>query len=218
MSKIDHYAPERARHYQAHHRKSPRTRLTTWRERRCLYLALRDAGFPRSVLDLPCGTGRFWPAFAAAGVTELIAADGSPGMLEVAEGNRLRARLPAQLLQMSAFDIALPDASVGAAACLRFYHHLSMVEDRHRLLSELKRVSRRHVVISLWVDGNLAGNRRLRKPPPPPVPGYGRRLCRRRDEVEAEFREAGLGILRHYDAWPKLAMWRTYLLEHAAGT
>jgi SAM-dependent methyltransferase len=213
LSDTDAYEGTRARRYAEHHRKSLRTRLTTAREQQVLYRSLADAGFPETALDLPCGTGRFWPAFARAGVKELIAGDGSPGMLEVADTHRLNASIPAQLLQTSAFNIALPERSVDFVACLRFYHHLSRAEDRATLLAELKRVTRRFVAISLWVDGNLAGNRRARKPPPGPVAGYGKRICRRREEVEAEFAAAGFAIVRHYDVWPRIAMWRLYLLE-----
>lgn len=214
VSDSDHYTPERAAHYQVHHRKSLRTRLTTWRERACLAKALRHAGYPRTVLDLPCGTGRFWPVFQRCGVSSLIAGDGSRGMLDVAAGNRLGPGLPERLIETSAFDMDLADRSVDFAACMRFYHHLAMPQDRRALLAELKRVSRRHAVLSLWVDGNLAGNRRIRKPPPPPEPGYGRRRCRPRSEVEQEFTDAGFRIVRHYDVWPGLYMWRYYLLEH----
>lgn len=214
MLESDHYDPERAQHYETHHEKNLRTRLTTWRERQCLLHALRDAGGPREALDLPCGTGRFWPVFAEAGVEKLIAGDGSAGMLGVAEGNRIGPNLPALLIESSAFDMDLPDHCVDFAACLRFYHHLGRPEDREALLAELKRVSRRHAAVSLWVDGNLAGNRRMKKTPPPAVPGYGRRRCRRREEVEAEFRNAGFRIVRHYDVWPLVYMWRLYLLEH----
>ncbi len=214
MSNIDHYSRDRARHYQVHHDKSLRTRLTTWRERACLGHALRDAGSPKTALDLPCGTGRFWPVFADAGVESLIAGDGSAGMLEVAAANRLGPKRPEQLVETSAFDMDLPDQCVDFAACMRFYHHLAMPGDRQALLGELKRVSRRHAAVSLWVDGNLAGNRRLRKPPPPDEPGYGKRRCRRRQEVEAEFEQAGFRIVRSYDVWPLIYMWRLYLLEH----
>lgn len=214
LSKTDHYDPNRARHYEEHHAKNLRTRLTTWRERQCLLHALRDAGTPDSTLDLPCGTGRFWPVFARAHVKRLVAGDGSKGMLEVAESNRLGPNMPEQLVETSAFEMALPDDCVDFAACLRFYHHLAMPDDRQRLLAELKRVSRRYVAVSLWVDGNLAGNRRLRRPAPPSEPGYGRRRCRRRSEVEAEFADAGLSIVKHYDVWPWIYMWRLYLLEH----
>lgn len=215
LSETDHYKGSRAQHYAAHHRKSWRTRLTTAREQRVLYRSLWDAGFPASALDLPCGTGRFWPAFARAGVQDLIAADGSPGMLEVAETQRLGPGLPSRLLETSAFSIDLPEGAVEFVACLRFYHHLSRPEDRKLLLGELHRVSRRHVAISLWVDGNVSGNRRLRRPPPPAVPGYGKRICRRRQDVEAEFLANGFRIVRYYDVWPRIHMWRLYLLERA---
>jgi SAM-dependent methyltransferase len=211
----DHYAPERARGYQAHHTKNLRTRLTTLRERHCLLRALQDAGSPSTVLDLPCGTGRFWPVFARAGVERLIAADGSSGMLQVAAANRIGPGIPEQLVTSSAFNMAFPDGCVEFVACLRFYHHLALPADRRRLLAEIRRVSKRYAAVSLWVDGNLAGNRRLRTSAPPPVPGYGRRLCLRRAVVEADFAAAGFRILRHYDVWPRLYMWRLYLLEHA---
>lgn len=135
-------------------------------------------------------------------------------MLEIAEANRLGPAIPEQLIESSAFDIALPEKSVDFVACMRFYHHLARPEDRRTLLAELKRVSRRYVALSLWVDGNLQGNRRLRKPQPPIVSGYGRRRCRRRDELEAEFDVAGFQIANQYDVWPGLSMWRLYLLEH----
>lgn len=145
----------------------------------------------------------------------LIAGDASEGMLRVAQTNRLSEDFPAKLLHTSAFDIALPDKAVELAACLRFCHHLAMREDRMRVLTELGRVARSHVAISLWVDGNLPAARRLRRPARAAESGYGRRICRRRTEVEGEFAEAGLEIVCHYDVWPRLSMWRLYLLRVA---
>lgn len=214
MSQSDHYDPKRASHYQAHHRKNLRTRLTNRRELHCLYRALRAAGSPRRALDLPCGTGRFWPAFARAGVETLLAGDGSAAMLDVASANRISEHLPAELVECSAFNMTLPDQCVEFAACLRFYHHLARSEDRRALLEELRRVSSRWAAVSLWVDGNLAGNRRLRRPQPESSIGYGRRRCLRRAEVEREFGEGGFRIVRRYDVWPRISMWRLYLLEH----
>lgn len=215
LPSADQYDSQRAAHYEVHHDKNLRTRLTSWRELQCLRQALRDAGGPMRALDLPCGTGRFWPAFAGAGVATLTAGDGSTAMLELARSNRLDAAYPQQLIACSAFAMALPDSHVDFAACLRFYHHLARPEDRRALLAELRRVSRRYVAISLWVDGNLAGTRRMARPQPPPTPGYGRRRCRSRTEVEQEFESAGLRIAGRYDVWPRLSMWRLYLLEPA---
>ena len=206
----DNYTLARAQHYLAHHDSTLRNKLTNWREQQVLGAALRLAGQPSTALDLPCGAGRFWPTFIRAGVHQLVAADGSAGMLQVAtQGNR---GAPPTFAS-SAFDIALADGSVEFAACLRFYHHLGRPKDRSRLLAELRRVSRRYVAISLWVDGNLAGRRRLKRPQPEMTPGYGRRRCRVRAEVETEFEDAGFAIRAHFDVWPLLYMWRLYLLE-----
>ena len=54
-----HYSVKRAASYDEHHDKSLRNRLTTWRERQCLRKALQQAHPLSTVLDLPCGTGRF---------------------------------------------------------------------------------------------------------------------------------------------------------------
>lgn len=213
MHSSDHYSPDRAANYKAHHQRRLRNRLTNWREQQCLRRALTDAGRPSRLLDLPCGTGRFWTAAVSAGCETLIAADGSPAMLDEARGSAVNPRVPERLLETSAFAIDLPDNCVDAAVCLRFLHHLASAEDRRTVLKELIRVSRRHVIVSLWVDGNYAGNRRLRKPQRPAESGYGRRICRRRVEVAAEFESLGLNIIRHYDVWPAIYMWRFYLLE-----
>lgn len=166
------------------------------------------------MLDLPCGSGRLWPALFRAGVTELIAADSSAAMLEAAGKQDASRHLAVRYLNTSALDIELADDSVDLAACLRFYHHLSRAEDRALALAELTRVSRRYIAISLWVDGNIAAARRKRKALPVLKVGYGGRICRRRKDVEAEFAGAGLTVVRHYDVWPRLQMWRHYLLEH----
>ena len=210
---LDAYSLRRAERYHSDHGRSLRARLTSYREKRGLYRALKDAGPLDSALDLPCGTGRFWPPIQAAGIKRLIAGDISNGMLSVAAGNRLSSELPAELLELSAFDIALPDHCVDVAVCMRFYHHLARPEDRARLLAELGRVARHYIALSLWVDGNFRswkGRERFRSTG---EAGYGKRICRPRSEVEAEFTEAGLVIAGRYDVWPRLDMWRLYLLE-----
>ncbi|MCB1685340.1 MAG: class I SAM-dependent methyltransferase [Pseudomonadales bacterium] len=215
---VDVYTPTRAARYDTDHHRSLRARLTSRREQGNLLKALQFAGLQLaapldSALDLPCGTGRFWKPIQAAGIGKLIAGDISTGMLGVAAENRRSADLPAQLLKLSAFAIALPDDSVDVAICMRFYHHLSRAEDRLRLLAELKRVARRYIAISLWVDGNFRSWKAGDRFAATDEAGYGKRICRPRAEVEAEFSQAGLKIRRHYDVWPHLDMWRLYLLE-----
>ena len=179
--------------------------------------ALGRAGRPQVVLDLPCGTGRFWPAIAAAGAERLLAGDNSEGMLKVAGDNGLGPGFPEQLINTSLFAIDLPDDSVDFFACMRFFHHLAHSEDRLTALAEIRRVSRRFAAISLWVDGNLGARRRRGRNPPPSERGYGKRICIPRHEIERDFAAAGFSVVDHYDVWPRLAMWRMYLIENPQG-
>ena len=209
----DHYPPVRAGAYALHHDKSARTKLTSGRERRLLARALRRAGSTPVVLDIPCGTGRFWPAIASCGTKRLIAADNSEGMLEVARRNTLGAAFPEQLINTSVFAIDIADDAVDFVACMRFFHHLAHRQDRLAALSEIKRVTRRFAAVSLWVDGNLGAWRRRRRGPPTLQRGYGKRICIPRAEIEGDFAAADLQVVDHFDVWPRLTMWRMYLLE-----
>ena len=208
----DPYYADRAENYLAHHRKSLRNRLTSERELAILNRALVAAGSPTTVLDAPCGTGRFWPVFEQAGVTRLLAGDYSLSMLRVAQ--RDEPSIPDfELSEMDLLNLDLPDNHVEFIACMRFYHHLACADDRTKVLHRLHAISRSHVAISLWVDGNLQSLNRRRKRTKPAAPGFGRRICRPVAEVEAEFTRAGFTISRYWDLWPGLSMWRTYLLE-----
>src|SRR3546814_5948315 len=52
--------------------------------------ALKIAGDPDLVLDLPCGAGRFWPLLAEHPSRMIFAADNSADMLAIAEGSQSR--------------------------------------------------------------------------------------------------------------------------------
>jgi len=202
-----HYSQERAASYDAHHSKSLRNRLTTWRERQCLRDALSMAAPLGRLLDLPCGTGRFADSVAGLDYQQLTIADNSPGMLAravaaFADGPRVTA------LELSAFDIDLPKNSVDFIACMRFFHHLAYSEDRLQVLAEFRRVSS-----ASWVDGNLGAWRRARKNPSPLTRGFGRRRVIERTVIEEEFAAAGYTIIKHWDMWPGITMWRQYLLQ-----
>jgi len=210
----DKYTHERAHHYEAHHRKSLRTSVTTWRERALLKNALAAAGNPARALDLPCGTGRFWPAFADAGVKELLAADNSAGMLGIAARSGAELQIPVKLFKTSVFQIGLPAASVQFLACLRFFHHLSRTEDRARALAEIRRVTTSYAAISLWTDGNVQSWLRSRRRDKPVVTvGYGKRTCLHGATFEAEVKAAGFEVAGRWRLWPGLSMWTLYLIR-----
>ena len=159
--------------------------LVNWRKRQLLKRALGDAGAFETMLDLPCGDGRFWPVYKDQGVASLVAAEVSKGMLDVASENRLALDFPARLMLTSPFDIDMEDGSVEFAACIDFYQHLARAEDQKKLLSELERVTRRSLVLSAYTGSNL----------------------------EAQLTHSGFGIERFYDFCPGISPWRLYLLR-----
>ncbi len=207
---LDHYQGAVADRYHAHHRKSVRTRLTTAREHQLLRQAWRLAGKPSVVLDLPCGTGRCWPAFKHTRLERLVGADNSVDMLYIARQNVL-SLINTEVVHTSAFDTGFDDDAYPFTVCIRFFHHLAKPEDRRAVLAELSRITTGHLVVSLWTDGNI-GSRRRAKHSTPAVEGFGQRVCRPRIEIEAEFHDAGLRIVQSASVWPGLSMWRFYLL------
>lgn len=211
------YDRTHAEAYHQKHRQGLGRRLSNWREVQLARRALHLAGDPGSVLDLPCGAGRFWPMLMENASRTVIGADYSAGMLDVASA-AYPEYFPARIscLQTSAFDIDLPDNAVDCIFCMRLLHHVGEAADRSQLLREFHRVSRDTVIISLWVDGNykawrrrkLEAFRRSRGEPDPK-----NRFVIARKQIEAEFTAAGFDILGHLDFLPRYQMWRTYILR-----
>jgi hypothetical protein len=140
----------------------------------------------------------------------ILAADNSAAMLAVAAQSPGVRSGRIRLIATSLFSAAIESAAVDCVVCMRFLHHLALEEDRRRVLTEMHRIARRYVVLSLWVDGNLQARRR---PPSRPVAGFGRRGWVSRERLEAELADSGFRVLRHYDVAPWWSMWRFYVLE-----
>ena len=214
------YTRKQAENYFHKPHESLSRRLSNWREQQNARKALQIAGNPKSVLDLPCGTGRFWELLAEDPHRELLAADYSEDMLEVAKEYRppgLVARF--RIFQASAFDIDLPDEAVDNIFCMRLLHHIGESEDRLRIFREFHRVTRDTVCLSLWVDGNYMGwkRRRLEEARASGKVPYKRRyldrFVRSRRELEQEFDDCGFDIIGKVDFLPGWSMWRTYVLR-----
>ena len=208
------YNAERARHYFEKHRRGLWHRVSNWGEHRMAARALAMAGEPKSVLDLPCGAGRFWALLARVPDRVLFAADYSQDMINTAlafQPPALVARFSA--FQTSAFDINLPDASVDCVFCMRLLHHLDKEEDRAKMLREFHRVSRDSVCVSLWVDGNIQASHRRRSRSRHPVRQDQNRFLLGRSQVEPEFLQSGFDIVGFVDMLPGFSMWRTYVLK-----
>jgi SAM-dependent methyltransferase len=119
--------------------------------------ATADAMAPiRSVLDVPCGTGR-WIAFLHSRDIDYSGVDISRDMLKHA-GRRLQDHPPrtSRLIEESCFDY-LPrhPASADLVISTRFINWWDL-ETAQRLLDMLCAASRRHVILHIRVDENAA--------------------------------------------------------------
>ena len=112
------------RYFQRHHLGLGR-RLSNWREIGIVRKALALAGHPKSVLDIPCGTGRFWGMLAEETGRVIHAADLNQPMLDTALSLRPQTLLArVGTFQASAFAIPRPDNFVDSVLCMRLLHHL----------------------------------------------------------------------------------------------
>lgn len=211
------YDREHSRYYLEKHRTGFFRRLSHWREENINRAALKMAGNPRVVLDLPCGAGRFWPLLAELPERIIYAADNSADMVATARAGQapeVVARV-ARAFQTSAFAIDLEDAAVDCVFCIRLLHHVDTPEHRLTILREFARVSRDTVIVSLWVDGNYKAWKRAQAERRRPQPHQNRFVVRRAD-IEQEFAQAGFDVVGHKDFIPGYAMWRTYILRKKA--
>ncbi|QXI29979.1 class I SAM-dependent methyltransferase [Pseudomonas vanderleydeniana] len=187
-------------------------RLAHWREECLVRQALKLAGEPGLVLDLPCGAGRFWPVLAQRGNRVVLAADSSREMLDhcaVHHPPELFKRV--RIFHSSAFVIGLPENSVDCIFCLPFFAHVAEREHRLAILGEFHRVTRDTVIISVYLSGNLmAWHRRNRLLP---SDQDGQPAIVGKTQIEAEFQEAGFEIVGHRDLLPGYAMRRVYVLR-----
>jgi cyclopropane fatty-acyl-phospholipid synthase-like methyltransferase len=210
------YGVDHSMAYFHKHRSGLRRNVSNWIEQRMLRRALARAGDPVSVLDLPCGAGRFWALLAQRPDRRLLAADYSQNMIETAQRFQ-----PAELVsrfecfQSSAFDIKQPDSAVECIVCMRLLHHIGEAADRHTMLREFHRVAARSVLVSCWVDGSLQARRRRRLEARRAKRNYQNRFVFAPETIEREMREAGFEIVGHVDMLPGISMWRTYVLRKA---
>lgn len=210
------YDRDHAEHYLRKHRTGFAHRLSH----------LRDAGNPLNVLDLPRGAGRFWPVLLADPDRQVIAADNSSDMLDVAAlANPVALHKGVRLLKTTAFAIDLPDQATDCIFSMRLLHHVGNPEDRLSLLKEFHRVTRETVIVSLWIDGNVKAwrrkrleNHRVHRHSTAPIdPTYRRHYQNRfvipTPVIENEFTAAGFAVRSQHDFIPGYSMWRVYVLD-----
>lgn len=192
----------------------PRTgfggRLSRWREEQLARRALKQAGDPNLILDLPCGAGRFWPLLAEHPNRVILAADHSADMLAAALASQpaeVAARVKA--FQTSAFAIDLHDNAVDSIFCMRLLRRIADPEQRLAMLREFHRVTRDTLIVALFVDGNYQAWKCGQG-----LPAAQRSRCVvARATVEAEFRQVGFDMVAQQSFLPGYAMGRVYVLR-----
>ena len=208
------YDAAHAKYYFDKHENEFWRRLSNWRDHQIARKALCLAGNPKSVLDTPCGTGRFWDVLAEDPQRIIHASDYSQDMINAGLTYRppeIAQRI--QSFQASAFNLPVPDNFVECVFCIRFVHHLAKAEERLTLLKEFHRVATDSVILSLWVDGNYKAWVRDRREQRRERHQYQNRLVIPRAVIEAEFAQCGFEIVDRLDFIKYYHMWRTYVLR-----
>jgi ubiquinone/menaquinone biosynthesis C-methylase UbiE len=145
--KRDFYRSESvAEDYDFHRFSTPERQKRNARKWAAIRRALAQTTGVRTILDLPCGTGRFTGALAREGY-EIVGSDISHEMLRKAastpDGQQTAIR---GYVQANAEKLPLRDDSLDCVVCIRFMMHVDP-ETRVRMLREFGRVSRRWVVV-----------------------------------------------------------------------
>ena len=209
--------------YASKHSESLARRLNDRREQALLTRCLQRIGEVRSVADIGCGPGRFWPIISGAvrppagSKPDLYASDVSESMLHYAR-QRFDDGLGERFVLASGSVSALPfaDSAFDCVVAMRLLHHFGERAARVQALQELTRVAGRFLVVSLWTDGNYKAWRRARLERRRGRRAYQNRFVVPRAVLEGEFRQCGLTPLAHFDLIPGYSQWRFYLLEKKA--
>lgn len=185
-----------AEDYDFHRFSTPERQKRNTRKWAAIRKALSATTGVRTILDLPCGTGRFTGALARDGY-EVVGSDISLEMLQKAATVELGKKSDGGeprvhgYLQANAEHLPLRDACLDCVVCIRFMMHVDAAT-RVRMLKEFHRVSRRWVVVDYrhkytfrYVLSHTFGKLGLGRTPLD-------RVSRR--DLEQEFRDAGFAI------------------------
>ncbi len=189
---LDHFArryataPDAANYRDRRFGRSRHGRKVDAAERQAVNDLIGRLGVRGPVLDVPCGTGRFVPVFAARGC-KVLAGDVSTEMLVLARRTAEEAGAACRCLALDARRLPIADGAVDLAVAMRLLHRVRDPAERVAVLRELRRVSRRWVVFSFYNRRSARGLRdRLRR----------RYAGETRSAIRRDAAEAGLRLER----------------------
>jgi SAM-dependent methyltransferase len=181
--------------YDFHRFSTPERQKRNARKWAAIRKALSRTTGVRTILDLPCGTGRFTGALAREGF-EIVGSDISLEMLQKAasmEQPQADGKQPVirGYVQANAEHLPLRNDSLDCVVCIRFMMHVDPAT-RVRMLREFARVSRRWVIVDYrhkytfrYLATHTVGKLGLGRTPLSRVST---------NDVHEEFRQAGLAI------------------------
>lgn len=176
-------------------------RIFHWADKRSILNAAQDLAPGAMILDAPCGTGRISRLFLQHGL-KVIGGDISGQMMAVARKRTSGLNGEMTFCRMDLTRVPLRDGAVSGAFSIRFLPHIPPSE-RILMLGELRRISRKWVVISVSIANPWHRLRRkirdwLGLPKPVRYPVTFR-------DIESELRQAGLRIVRKSWTFPILS-------------
>ena len=170
----------------------PRRRRNA-RKWKTILAALESTDGVKSILDMPCGTGRFTGPLADCGYMVVGSDISHEMMMKAAEQNTDSREHLAGYIQADAVALPLKDASLDCVMSIRFMFHVDP-QTRVKILQEMGRVSRRWLI----VDYRHRYSFRYAKWKLLSSLGLTNKSLQRvsREQLEQEFHEAGIAIRR----------------------
>ena len=102
-----------------------------------------------SIVDVPCGGGRFSLHLASQGYV-VSAGDRSPDMVRITQETLTEAGHDASVSVQDVESLSIDDRGVDAVFCFRLFHHIPDDPLRVKVVRELCRVSDQYVVMSYF--------------------------------------------------------------------
>jgi ubiquinone/menaquinone biosynthesis C-methylase UbiE len=182
-------------------------RLSDWLDKWAIRKALGDTRQDGQILDLPCGTGRILSDMYNNGYHFLTGADISDQMMNVAR-RKMNGQANVRFAIADATSTGFPDGAFNAITSIRFMGHLPR-DTRVSALREFGRICDGSIIVEYPLRTAIAGfmksllrtltvNARL---------GQGQWSWNKlsEDELDAEFRSAGLSAVRKIYKLPLLS-------------
>jgi SAM-dependent methyltransferase len=151
-----------------------------------------------SVLDIPCGNGRFATHLARKGYL-VTAADYSNPMLDLTRKAAAAKSLSFPVVRADVESLCFSGRQFETVFCFRLFHHFPDIPTRKRVVSQLCGVASKYVAISYFSPNSISSIKR----------NFERRYCGKTlkkqatplDEINDYFEEHGFGLVRDFPLW-----------------